>query len=114
MEQTFDLPADLSAYENGRYVGRSYQLVVKDGSVFVWLIGQMVPMKREFTFVARGIPGNLPVSCCATQWSESDSSPIITETKVYLRAVERGENMVRVSIEQHGFAAIDVAVGMIL
>ena len=47
MEQIFDLPPNLSAYENGKYAGQNYQLIVKDGSVFVWLIGQTVPMKRE-------------------------------------------------------------------
>ena len=113
-EQFFDLPPNLSAYAEGKYVGQNYQLIVEDGSVFLWLIAQLVPMKREFSFIARGILGSLPVSCCATQWSGPNASPIINETKIYMRSVERAENMVRVSVEQHGFTAIDIAVGIIL
>jgi hypothetical protein len=114
MEQIFVLPSNLSTYANGKYQGGNYQLIIDDNHLFVWLIQQMVPIKREFAFIARGIPGNSPFSCCANQWSVESGSPMISETKIYLRAIERGENIVRVSIEQHGFTSLDVAVGIIL
>lgn len=114
MEQIFDLPENLSAYANGRYAAGNYQIIVDDTTIFVWLIQRMVPVKREFAFIARGVPGNLPVSCCANQWAESGGSPIISEAKIYLRAVERAENIVRVSVEQHGFTPLDIAVGITL
>ena len=113
MEQIFDLPENLSAYGNGKYRGGNYQLIIDDTTVFVWLIQPMIPLKREFAFIVRGIPGSLPVSCCANQWFEKGGFPVISETKVYLRAIERGENVVRVSVEQHGFTALDIAVGIV-
>lgn len=112
MEQSFELP-DLSSYETGEYSEGSFRITVRDETVYVWVIQSQVPIKREFAFVITGVPGSLPVSCCASRWSVRGGIPIFGEHKVYLRAIERTNNTVRVAVEHHGFEAIDIAVGVI-
>ncbi|MEO6390490.1 MAG: hypothetical protein ABIP75_01480 [Pyrinomonadaceae bacterium] len=111
MEQTFELP-DLSAYETGEYSEGNFRITVRGETVYVWVIQPQVPLKREFAFVINGVPGSLPVSCCASRWSARGEIPIFGEHKVYLRAIERTNNVVRVAVEHHGFEAIDIAAGM--
>lgn len=111
MEQNFQLP-DVTWLSNGKHLVTSALIMVHDLDVYAWVIQPQVPIKREFAFIINGVPGIMPVACCATRWSGPGGGPMFDEHKVYLRAIERTQGQVRVAVEFHGFEPIDIAVGL--
>lgn len=110
-EQTFALP-NLSPLAAGVHHGPNYQLTIQGEFVYTWAIQPQVAPEREFTFLIWWVPGTLPVTACATLWSTSTGQPAIGATKVYVRSIERGEHVVRVTVEHQAEVPVDIAVGI--
>jgi hypothetical protein len=93
--------------------GDGWEVRFENGCGYLWAAYGHARAGSEISLTARGIPGSLPTSACATEWDVMNTRPRITDAVIELRSVQRSEGEVRVIARNASDRDLHVVIGVI-